>query len=161
MYENTINELRRGVIVLAVLVTVAITAFLTRTRIGLSMRALANDRELSSMIGVDVRRAETAAWVIGGLIAGVSGVLFGATKQLDAASLTFLVIPAIAAAVVGQLRSLWWTLAGGMLIGVIESELTNFRSISPYKDLTQLAVGAGVILLLQRNRSVSFEGAAR
>jgi hypothetical protein len=48
-----------------------------------------------------------------------------------------------------------------MLIGVIEAELTNFRSIAPYKDLTQLAVGAGVILLLQRSRVVSFVGADR
>jgi branched-chain amino acid transport system permease protein len=144
------------VIAAALVVTVAITAFLNRTRVGLAMRALANDRELSSMIGVDVRRAEAIAWLIGGVIAGASGILFGATKQLDAASLTFLVIPAIAAAVVGQLRSLWWTLGGAMLIGVVESELTNVRAISPYKDLTQLVVGAGVILLLQRSRAVSF-----
>lgn len=159
--DVNITLTRAIVVALAILVTIGITAFLTRTRVGLSMRALANDREISSMIGVDVRRAEAMAWLLGGVIAGASGVLFGATKQLDAVSLTFLVIPAIAAAVVGQLRSLWWTLAGGMLIGVIESELTNFRSISPYKDLTQLAVGAGVILLLQRSRSVSFEGAQR
>lgn len=152
---------RALVIVLALAVTVTITVFLNRTRIGLAMRALANDREIASLIGVDVRRAESTAWFIGGVIAGASGILFGATKQLDAASLTFLVIPAIAAAVVGQLRSLWWTLAGGMLIGVIESELTNIRPLSPYKDLTQLAVGAGVILLLQRSKSVSFVGAER
>ncbi len=161
VFDVNVTLTRALVIVLAFVVTVGITVFLNRTRIGLSMRALANDRELSSLIGVDVRRAEVVAWLIGGVIAGVSGVLFGATKQLDAASLTFLVIPAIAAAVVGQLRSLWWTFAGGMAIGLIESELTNFRDISPYKDLTQLVVGAGVILLLQRNRSVSFERTER
>lgn len=161
IFDVNVTLTRALVVILAVLVTVGITIFLNRTRVGLAMRALANDREIASMIGVDVRRAEVTAWLIGGVIAGVSGVLFGATKQLDAASLTFLVIPAIAAAVVGRLHSLWWTLAGGMLIGVIESELTNFRSISPYKDLTQLIVGVGVILLLQRSSSVSFEGAER
>ena len=77
------------------------------------------------------------------------------------ASLTFLVIPAVAAAVVGQLKSLWWTFGGAMLIGVIEAELTNFPAIAPYKELTQLAVGAGAILLLQRSRVVSFVGADR
>lgn len=161
VFDVNVTLTRALVIVLALVVTVGTTIFLNRTRTGLSMRALANDRDLSSLIGVDVRRAELVAWLMGGVIAGVSGVLFGATKQLDAASLTLLVIPAIAAAVVGQLRSLWWTFAGGMLIGLIESELTNFRDISPFKDLTQLAVGAGVILLLQRSRSVSFEGAER
>jgi branched-chain amino acid transport system permease protein len=159
--EVTVTLTRALVIVLALIVTVGITAFLNKTRVGLSMRSLANDREISSMIGVDVRRAETVAWLMGGVIAGLSGILFGATKQLDAASLTFLVIPAIAAAVVGQLKSLWWTFGGAMLIGVIEAELTNFNRISPYKDITQLVVGAGVILLLQRSRVVSFVGADR
>lgn len=161
VFDVNVTLTRALVIVLAVVVTVLITVFLNRTRVGLAMRALANDREIASMIGVDVRRAETTAWLIGGVIAGASGILFGATSQLDAASLTFLVIPAIAAAVVGRLHSLWWTLAGGMLIGIIESELTNFRSISPYKNLTQLAVGVGVIMLLQQSNSVSFEGAER
>ena len=159
--EVTVTLTRALVIVLALIVTIAITAFLNKTRVGLSMRALANDRELSSMIGVEVRKAETVAWLIGGVIAGLSGILFGATKQLDAASLTFLVIPAIAAAVVGQLKSLWWTFAGAMLIGVVEAELTNFPTIAPYKDITQLAVGAGAILLLQRSQVVSFVGADR
>jgi len=149
------------VVLLALGVTVGITLFLNRTRVGLAMRSLADDREIASLIGVDVRRAETTAWLIGGFIAGASGVLFAATVQLEAAALTFLVIPAIAAAVVGQLKSLWWTLGGGMFIGVVESELTNFSSISPYKNLTQLVVAVGVILILQRTKVVSFEGAEK
>lgn len=161
IFDVNVTLTRALVVVLAFAVAIAITTFLNRTRVGLAMRALANDREIASMIGVDVRRAEVTAWAIGGVIAGLTGILFAATVQLEAASLTFLVIPAIAAAVVGQLNSLWWTLAGGMAIGVIESELTNFRSISPYKNLTQLVVAVSVILLLQRVKSVSFEGAQR
>ena len=157
--EVTVTLTRLLVVLLALAVTIGITLFLNRTRVGLSMRSLADDRELSSMIGVDVPRAETVAWLIGGALAGVSGILFGATQQLDAASLTFLVIPAIAAALVGLLRSLWWTFAGAMLIGVIEAELTNIRAVTPYKALTQLVVGAGVILLLQRKRIADFVAA--
>ena len=138
-------------IVLALVVTVAITAFLNKTRVGLSMRSLANDRELSSMIGVDVRRAETVAWLLGGVIAGLSGILFGATKQLDAASLTFLVIPAVAAAVVGQLKSLWWTFGGAMLIGVIEAELSEL-------SLDRSVQGAHTARRGQRARSCSCSG---
>jgi branched-chain amino acid transport system permease protein len=123
------------------------------------MRSLANDRELSSMIGIDVQRAETVAWIIGGVLSGVSGLLFANVVRLDAASLTFLVIPAIAAAVVGQLRSLWLTFAGAMIIGVVEAEFTNFTSLSPYKSLTQLIVGASVVIVMQRSKTVSFVGA--
>lgn len=143
---------RLSVIVVALVVTVALTVFLNRTRVGLQMRSLADDRELSSMLGVRVLRTETVAWLIAGVLSGVTGLLFAVTVRLDAGSLTFLVIPAIAAAVVGQLRSLWWTLAGGLLIGVIEAELTNFSSVSEYKSMTQLVVATAVILWLQRKR---------
>jgi branched-chain amino acid transport system permease protein len=145
------------VVVLAVAVTIAVTALLQRTRTGLNMRALANDRDLASMVGVNVTRAETVAWAISGVLASVTGLLFASVVQLEAASLTFLVIPAIAAALVGQLRSLWWTLLGAMVIGVIESELTNFGSVKSYKVLTELLVGAGVVLFVHRSRTVSFQ----
>ncbi len=145
------------VIVLAVVVTVGVTALLQRTRTGLNMRALANERELASMVGVNVTRAETVAWLISGLLASITGLLFASVVQLEAASLTFLVIPAIAAALVGQLRSLWWTLAGAMIIGVVESELTNFDSVKSYKVLTELIIGAGVVLFIHRSRTVSFQ----
>lgn len=152
----TITLTKVFVMVLAVAVTIGISLYLNKTRTGLNMRALANDRELSSMIGINVLRAETMAWAIAGLLAGQSGILFANVVRLDAISLTFLVIPAIAAAVVGQLRSLLWTLVGGVLIGVVEAELTNFRSFLPYKSLTQLAIGAGVVLFLQRKSTISF-----
>jgi branched-chain amino acid transport system permease protein len=147
------------VIALAVAVTAALGLYLSKTRMGLNMRSLADDRELSSMIGVNVLRAETMAWLIAGVLAGESGILFANVVRLDAISLTFLVIPAIAAALVGQLRSLVGTLCGGMLIGIIESELTNFQLISPYKNLTELVVGAGVVLFISRGRSISFSAA--
>ena len=111
------------------------------------------------MIGVNVLRAETMAWLIAGLLAGQSGILFANVVRLDAISLTFLVIPAIAAAVVGQLKSLVGTLLGGILIGVVEAEVTNFQSLSQYKTLTQLVIGAGVVLFIQRKSTISFSSA--
>jgi hypothetical protein len=44
-----------------------------------------------------------------------------------------------------------------MVIGVIESELTNFGSVKSYKVLTELLVGAGVVLFVHRSRTVSFQ----
>jgi branched-chain amino acid transport system permease protein len=145
------------VIAASLVVTVAVSLLLVRTRVGLNMRALANDRELASMIGVQINKAEVAAWLISGVMAGVTGLLFGAVVQLEPASLTFLVVPAIAAALVGQLKSLWWTLAGAMVIGVIQSQLNNFDSVKNYKVLTELIVGAGILLFVNRNRIVSFK----
>jgi len=99
-------------ITLSLLMVVGITLLLNRTRLGLDMRALANDRDLSAILGVRVLRTETAAWLITGVFAGLSGVLLADFIRLQGTFLTFLVIPAIAAAILGQLRSLWGTAFG-------------------------------------------------
>ncbi len=152
-----ITYTRMLVIVLSVVITVLVSALLKRTRVGLNMRALANDRELASVVGVDVSKAETTAWVISGLMAANTGLLFASAVQLDPQSLTFLVIPAIAAALVGRMKSLWWTLAGAMIIGQLEAQMTNFDSVKGYKVLVELIVGAGVVLFAHRSRIVSFQ----
>src|SRR3954468_10561259 len=106
---------------LAVVVAFGTGLYLRATGTGTAMRALADDRELTSMLGVRVRRVEGLAWGVSGALAGISGLLLADLTQLTATSLTFLVIPALAACVVGRFRSLTWTLLGGLLVGVLEA----------------------------------------
>ncbi len=143
---------------LAILSTVGIALFLNRSRIGLAMRALANNRDLSSIIGVQVLTVETWAWLISGVLAGVSGLFLATIVRLEAGVLTFLVIPAMAAAVVGRLRSLYWTLIGGILIGLIESLAITVKPIAPIRSTAPFVVAIIVILWLQRNRVLTFAG---
>ena len=89
------------------------------------MRALANDREITAMLGVPVRRVEAAAWFGSGVICGIAGLLLSSLVGLDIATLTFFVIPALAAALIGQLSSLWLTLIGGFVIGIVQSCLAG------------------------------------
>jgi branched-chain amino acid transport system permease protein len=151
-----------GTRLLAFALTLAVTAgiaiFLSRARIGLSMRALANNRDLSALLGIHVLNAETWAWLISGLMAGISGLLLADLVRLDSLVLTFLVIPATAAAIVGRLRSLWGTLAGGILIGLLEALGTPFQAISPYRSVAPFVVAIVVILWLQRRAGVTITG---
>ena len=124
------------------------------------MRALADDRELSSMLGVRVRRVESLAWLVSGVLGGVSGLLLADLTQLTATTLTFLVIPALAACVVGRFRSLWWTLLGGLLVGVLEAIGTPYDWIADYRSATPFVVAIVVVLYLQRHKTVTI-GAAR
>ena len=70
-----------------------VMAFLAYRWLGLQMRALASDRELSAMLGVRVLRVDGWAWVISGGLAGVSGVLLADLQRLSGQTLTFAVIP--------------------------------------------------------------------
>ncbi|MDE2607093.1 MAG: branched-chain amino acid ABC transporter permease [Burkholderiales bacterium] len=149
----------RAVVFLAALgSTVGIAVFLKRTRIGLLMRALANKRDLSAVLGVPVQRVETYAWLISGLLAGFTGLMFGALVRPNPGALTFLVIPAIAAAVVGRLESLPMTLAGGLVIGVVESMATLVRPIAPFRTAAPFVVAAVLLLWMQRHRRLTFSG---
>jgi branched-chain amino acid transport system permease protein len=125
---------------------------LSRTRIGLGMRALASDRAISATIGVRVNEIDSLAWLVNGAFAGIAGILLANLNRLDPAYLTFLVIPAIAAAILGRLSSLPGAFIGGMVAGMIEAlliasspEIANLRSAGPYIAalIFLMIVGAG------------------
>ena len=105
--------------------------FLSRTRIGLGMRALASDRNISAAIGVRVVQIDSLAWLINGMFAGIAGILLANINRLDAGTLTFLVIPAIAAAIMARLSSLPGAFIGGMVAGMIEALLIASSPRSP------------------------------
>jgi branched-chain amino acid transport system permease protein len=135
-------------LLLAVVMVGAITLLLNRTRLGLDMRALANDRDLSAILGVRILYTETAAWIITGVFAGFAGLLLADLVRLQGTFLTLLVIPAIAAAILGQLRSLWETAVAGLLIGIAEAALTPLGWISPYRAAAPFIIALVAITIL-------------
>jgi branched-chain amino acid transport system permease protein len=135
-------------ILLAVAMVGAITLLLDRTRLGLDMRALANDRDLSAILGVRILYTETAAWVITGVFSGFAGLLLADLVRLQGTFLTLLVIPAIAAAILGQLRSLWQTAVAGLLIGIAEAALTPVGWISPYRAAAPFIIALVAVTIL-------------
>ena len=145
---------------LALLATAAASVYLRASVTGTTMRALANDRELSAMLGVRVRRVEAFAWLVSGVAAGVSSLLLADLTVLTANNLTFLVIPALAAALIGRLQSLWTTLAGGVLIGVLESVLTPLPAISSYRSVAPFVVAIAITMWLGRHKVYSLRAGA-
>ncbi|MBV9580128.1 MAG: branched-chain amino acid ABC transporter permease [Chloroflexi bacterium] len=121
---------------LGIFVTLFTAAFLRYTKLGVAMRSLANHRETTAMLGVPVRQVEAAAWLGTGLLSGATGLLLATLVGLDIVGLTFLVIASLAAALMGQLRSLTITMLAGLAIGIVQSCLTGFAAISSYRTLT-------------------------
>src|SRR5258705_4986429 len=134
-------------VALACLITGGVTLLLRRSRVGLTMRAMADDGELSALLGVRVGRVRRLSWAISGLLAGVSGLLVADLVRLDASTLTFLVIPGVAAAIIGRLRSLGVTLAAGLGLGVVEAIGAPFASVSAYRGIAPFAVAVLFLFL--------------
>jgi branched-chain amino acid transport system permease protein len=130
----------------AIIVTAGTAVYLRVTKVGTAMRALADDREITAMLGVPVRRVEAAAWLGSGLVCGIAGLLLTNLVGLDYVALTFLVIPALAAALIGQLRSLWVTLAAGFVIGIVQSCLTPVKHVTDYRNMTPFVLAIVALL---------------
>ena len=119
-------------LVFAVVVVVVVSVFLKKTATGTAMRAIANDRDVSSLLGVPIRRVEALAWLGSGVICGCVFLLLPPLfKSIDQGTLTWFVIGALGGAIVGQFRSLPITFFASLVIGVIEAVLTPFYGEPP------------------------------
>jgi branched-chain amino acid transport system permease protein len=106
------------VLVLSALVAFGLWVLLTRTRLGVAMRAVVDDRNLARLNGENPDVASMASWIVGCMLAALAGVLLAPILALDVARLTLLVINAYAVAVVGRLRSLPLAALGAAILGL-------------------------------------------
>lgn len=137
---------------ISVAVTLSLGVVLRRTRGGLALRAMAADRELSGLLGVEVTRLGATSWAVSGAMAGVTGLLLSDLVRLDATTLTFFVIQGIAAATIGRFWSLPMTLLGGLVVGVAEAVATPFSSITNYRSVLPFLLAIIWLLLSQQRR---------
>ena len=126
------GSLRYASIVIALIGTVATVACLALFRftdIGLAMRAAADNRRAASLMGVDPDRTTAMAWALGGGLAGLAGVLTGASNNIDAFVLGLQVLPAFVAVLIGGLDSLPGALIGSAIVGFVEAERPDIATI--------------------------------
>ena len=117
-------------IVLSLVAGGGLYALLNRTRIGIAMRASADDRDLLALYGGRPRLVSSIAWAIGAAFAALAGILLTPIVQLDYYALTLLVISAYAAAMLGRLRSLPLTFAGAVALGLVQSYAAGYLPTS-------------------------------
>lgn len=120
---GSVNVPYHRVIILLAAIVVAVTLrlLLYRSRAGIAMRAVVDDRNLVRLNGGRPGRVSMLSWAIGSSLAALAGVLVAPTTSFDAVTLTLLVINCYAAAVVGKLRSLPLTFLGALILGLGES----------------------------------------
>lgn len=111
----------------AAVVVIALTLFLGRTRIGVAMRATADNQPVARLMGVPVGRVFLLTWALSAAVGALAAVLLASQQGLI--NITFMdpvLIFAFVAAVLGGLDSLPGALLGGLLVGVVENWLALF-----------------------------------
>lgn len=140
-------------IIIAVLVAPSVALLLARTPIGKSMRAVADNRDLAAISGIDVERIGAFVWAFAGALAGLGGVMFAVVQGIFDPNLGFQVLFLIFTAVVlGGIGSAYGALAAGMVLGLV-MELSTWSGFlggleARYKPV--LAFVALILLLLYR-----------
>jgi len=133
---------------MVVLVAAAVAGLfllLTRTRLGMRIRAGTLDLETVSVLGVNVRILRNLNFGLGIYLAGLAGVLAAGMLGLQPTIGTSLIMPSFVAIIVGGLGSLPGTLLGGILIGVASGVTTVFF---PSATEAVMYVMMGIVLLV-------------
>jgi branched-subunit amino acid ABC-type transport system permease component len=119
------------VVLIGVAASVLLTVMLNRTRVGIAMRGVVDDPDLMELTGISAINVRRVAWILGGGVAVLSGLLIAPTVGLNPLLLTELVIQAFGAAAIGRFKSLPWTFIGGCAIGVASALLQNYTTSTP------------------------------
>ncbi len=124
---------------------------LTKTLLGKSLRAVSDNMELSSIMGINMKKVTCTIWVLASVFAGSGGILLALDTNLDPMMGMNCLIKAFAAVLMGGAGSIWGALIGGLFIGIAENISVAF--ISPdYKDF--VAFGFIIIILLFKPRGI-------
>jgi branched-subunit amino acid ABC-type transport system permease component len=116
------------------------------------MRAVADDRALAAVAGIDTGRVIVLTWIVSGLLAGLAGVLAALVQSTFDPNFGFaLLLPVFAAVVLGGIGSPYGALLGGLVLGVV-TELSTWGGFfggvnSVYKPVVAFAILIGVLLV--------------
>lgn len=110
----------------ALAVFVSLHALLTRTDVGIAMRAMSDDESLARVRGIDTQRIRDSVWVLAGILAGLAGVLIGIQTNVNASTGFSHVLQILAAAILGGAGSPYGAIAGSYVIGLVLALSTAF-----------------------------------
>ncbi|HSK86525.1 MAG TPA: branched-chain amino acid ABC transporter permease [Rubrobacter sp.] len=133
------------VILVTVPLLVALSYFIGSTKQGKAMRAVAQDKEAAAMVGINVNRTISITFLLGGILAGASGVMYGLFNGITIFNVGFTQgLYAFTAAVLGGIGNLTGAVVGGLLIGVISAMSDQYIGTS----WTPIVIFSVLILVL-------------
>jgi branched-chain amino acid transport system permease protein len=136
------------ILIVAASVMTGLLILINQTRLGRAMRAVSENPQIASLMGVNPDRVITATFIMGAALAAIAGILVGMNYNIAQFTMGFLLgLKAFTAAVLGGIGNLGGAVLGGLLLGIIESlgagyigDLTGGFLGSHYQDIFAFAV---------------------
>jgi branched-chain amino acid transport system permease protein len=134
-------------VALALGIAVALRVVLYRTRLGIAMRAVVDNRDLAALNGARADVVSSAAWALGCTTAGLAGILVAPETGMVVENLTLIVLTAFAAAAIAQLRSLPMAFLGGVVVGLAHGFTGVFLSFGKNFSYVPEAIAPAILLM--------------
>jgi len=154
VYGATITNVQLSIMLIAVVIMLGLWLLVDKTRLGKAMRATAQNQEVAGLMGININRVISATFLIGASLGAIAGVMRAVNYgQADAYMGLLLGLKAFSAAVLGGIGNLFGAMAGGLLLGLIESlaagytgQITGGFLGANYQDIFAFAVLILVLL---------------
>jgi len=129
-----------AIICISIAMMAGLTTLVYRTKLGIAMRATAQNQVVAGMMGIDINKVIAVTFVIAGALGSVAGVMVGTYYGIVHYQMGFLLgLKAFSAAVLGGIGNLGGAMLGGLLLGLIEAlgagyvgDLTNLCNLSSW-----------------------------
>ncbi|MCH7789088.1 MAG: ABC transporter permease, partial [Acidobacteria bacterium] len=118
----------RFIVFCSAIIIAIVLRLLFKSRLGVAMRAVVDNRELAALTGARPGMVSSTAWAIGCSLGALAGIMIAPELEMDPLNLNIIIVWGFAAAAFGQLRSLPLALAGALFLGVGKQFLTQFFS---------------------------------
>jgi branched-chain amino acid transport system permease protein len=142
------------IVALAVALMLLLAAFVSRTRLGVLVRAVSESPRTSALLGIDVDRAISLIFFIGPGLGGLGGILYGSYYGIMYPTMgTIVGLKAFTAAILGGIGSIPGAMLGGFLLGILEVAGTALLPVishgllgTDYRDIFAFVVLVGVLI---------------
>lgn len=138
-----------AVLCAAILITVGVGLLLSHTQLGRKMRAVSENPTLAAVVGIDVAAVIRVTWLLGAVLASLSGVAVGMLVQIRPSMGSELLLPLFAAAILGGIGSVPGAAIGAVIIGVAEAATVRFIG-GEWRAAVSLVVLIVVLLIRPR-----------
>ncbi len=145
-----IGRLNVGVLVITFVIMTALYLLFQRTRVGLAMRATAQNRLASQLVGIPVGRMLTIGWALSAAVGAIAGVLVAQGLSLTTSTMFSVLLYAFAGAVLGGLDSPVGAVVGGIAVGVIKNMASTYVPSSVGSVDVTVAFAVIVLVLMLR-----------
>jgi branched-chain amino acid transport system permease protein len=146
-FSSRITYLQASIILVSAVIMVLLHLFVMKTKTGKAMRAVAQDKTMASLVGINVNTVISVTFIIGSGLAAVAGVMVAMYYGLVNYFIGYTAgIKAFTAAVLGGIGNIPGAMLGGIVLGLVESLGASYIS-SEYKDAYAFVILIVILLL--------------